>query len=133
MFKRSSNPERALTDSVEFRVLVCGGRNYSDRKKFISTMDAIDVERQITLIIQGGASGADSLAKLWALRAAVPYIEFRADWNKNGRAAGPLRNQKMIDQGRPDLVVAFQGGRGTSDMMRRARTAKIPVREIPES
>ena len=53
-----------------------------------------------------------------------------ADWAKHGRKAGPIRNQRMIDEGRPDLVVAFPGGTGTADMVERARVAGIRVIEI---
>jgi len=54
----------------------------------------------------------------------------RAKWSKHGRAAGPIRNQEMIDECKPDLVVAFPGGRGTADMVRRAKAAGIRVIEV---
>jgi hypothetical protein len=53
---------------------------------------------------------------------------YKAEWDKHGRAAGPIRNQQMLDDGKPDLVLAFAGGRGTDDMCRRAREAGIEVR-----
>jgi hypothetical protein len=56
-----------------------------------------------------------------------------ADWKAHGRAAGPIRNQRMIDEHRPELVVAAPGGRGTADMVRRARAAGIEVFEIPDN
>jgi hypothetical protein len=52
----------------------------------------------------------------------------KADWHWHGRAAGPIRNQKMLDWG-PDLVVAFAGGDGTACMMRLARAAGVEVIE----
>lgn len=54
-----------------------------------------------------------------------------ADWKTHGKRAGSIRNQKMIDDYHPQLVVAFPGGAGTADMVRRARAAGIEVREIP--
>ena len=54
-------------------------------------------------------------------------IVFPAEWDKYGVSAGPIRNQKMIDEGKPDLVFAFPGGRGTTDMIRRAAVAGIRV------
>jgi len=84
----------------------------------------------ISSIIAGGARGADTMAKHLAHAWNVPFRMFKADWNKHGKAAGPLRNQRMLDEGKPDLVVAFPGGRGTADMVRRARAAGIEVREI---
>jgi predicted polyphosphate/ATP-dependent NAD kinase len=44
-----------------------------------------------------------------------------------GKAAGIIRNQRMLDEGKPDLVIAFQGGDGTADMVRRANKSKIPT------
>lgn len=108
------------------RVIVCGGRDYSDE---------IAVHNQIVslpdgcIVVHGGASGADRLAARVASRRGLTVEMYPADWNKHGRAAGVLRNQQMLDFG-ADLVIAFPGGRGTADMVRRARKAGIPVREI---
>ncbi len=63
--------------------------------------------------------------------ASTPSPEvYEADWHEHGRAAGPIRNARMIAEGRPDLVIAFPGGRGTADMVSRARKAGIEVREV---
>jgi hypothetical protein len=119
------------------RVLVCGGRNFSDRDLLLRTLDALDETDdptadagRVSCVIEGGAGGADRLARAWAEcegKAAVTYL---AEWDKHGKAAGPIRNQRMLDEGRPDLVVAFPGGRGTADMVRRARAAGVPVMEV---
>jgi hypothetical protein len=82
------------------------------------------------LIIHGAAMGADRWADIWAARANVPVKRFRANWDRYGKSAGPRRNQKMLDEGKPDLVIAFPGGFGTADMVARARTAGVPVTEI---
>ena len=105
------------------RVLVCGGRDYSDLDKVIAILDTI----QPSSIIEGGAQGADSLARQWAILRDVDRRSFYADWSRDGKAAGPIRNQRMLDEGRPDLVVAFPGGGGTADMVRRAERARIRV------
>jgi hypothetical protein len=78
------------------------------------------------MIIHGGASGADRLAGEWAASRGIPVEVHPADWQKYGRAAGPIRNQQMIDR-KPDMVVAFPGGRGTADMVRRVRMAGIEL------
>jgi hypothetical protein len=109
------------------RLLVCGGRNYAARDTAFAALDAIDRKIGVGLVIEGGAPGADTIAWQWAKAHTVPFIEFRADWRKHGKAAGPLRNQEMIDDGKPDAVVALQGGRGTADMVDKARRAGIPV------
>lgn len=107
-------------------VLVCGGRNYQDWKRLSDELDRLPVSE----IIEGGAPGADLLARQWAVANKVSVVTFKADWKIHGRAAGPIRNQQMIDDGSPELVLAFPGGRGTADMMSRATKAGIPVVQI---
>jgi hypothetical protein len=108
-------------------VLVCGGRDYADRRTVYNTLDAEHDGQPISLLLAGGANGADALAVDWARFAGVKFEVFNADWEALGRAAGPRRNQQMLDEGNPDLVLAFPGGRGTADMVRRAKTAGVEV------
>lgn len=112
------------------RVLVCGGRDYADRARVWRELDAIDRETPITCIIEGGARGADRYAFHWAVEKQRARQTFAADWQKYRRAAGPIRNQRMLDEAKPDLVVAFPGGDGTADMVGRARKAGVAMREI---
>lgn len=111
------------------RVLVCGGRHFDNLYAVRTALGELDGEQAIGLIINGGATGADECARIWAKETGIPCETFPASWMQDGRAAGPKRNQRMIDQGKPDAVVAFPGGRGTADMVRRARVAHIPVYE----
>jgi hypothetical protein len=79
--------------------------------------------------MRGGARGADALAKDWAMtQPDIVRFECKADWKRYGPAAGPIRNQRMLDWS-PDLVVAFAGGKGTTDTVRRARAAGVEVIE----
>lgn len=107
------------------RVLVCGGRDFIDGAAVKSALDALP-EGPLT-IIEGGASGADNFARLWAEFRGVPCETYRADWSAHGRAAGPIRNKQMLDEGKPDLVIAFPGGRGTANMIKQARVAGVRV------
>lgn len=111
------------------RILVCGGREYgkqpAEREQFAEAMRKYAFGAQ--LIISGGARGADTLAFYWATAKGIPAQEYPADWDRLGSFAGHVRNQKMLDEGKPHLVIAFPGGRGTADMTRRARKAGIPV------
>lgn len=84
----------------------------------------------ITTLIHGGAPGADALAATWAIEHDITCSTYVADWFKHGRAAGPIRNEAMLIEGRPDCVVAFPGGRGTADMVRRAKAAGVRVIEV---
>lgn len=111
-------------------VLVCGGRNYASALTVSDILGALNAKHRFTLLIHGGASGADSLAHGWAEMHDVPVREFPADWATNGRAAGPIRNERMLREGKPDLVVAFPGGKGTAHMVSIARRAGVTVYEV---
>ena len=113
------------------KVLVCGGRNYADRDHLNAELDRLHAERGFTQVIAGGARGADTLAEEWAKARGLPCDVYRADWKGLGRKAGPIRNERMLHEGRPALVVAFEGGRGTAHMCRIAREAGVEVIEIP--
>jgi hypothetical protein len=80
-----------------------------------------------TLIIHGAAKGADTLAGRWAKEFNIPVLVFPADWKKYGRRAGPIRNAQMLSEGKPNLVVAFPGGRGTANMVGLSQKAGVPV------
>ena len=112
------------------RVLVCGGRSYRDIVRVFSVLDKLHREAGIECLIQGGAKGADRLAYEWAGQSSVPTETYEADWENQGSFAGPARNKRMLDEGKPDLVIAFPGGRGTADMVRKARRAGVEVVEI---
>lgn len=108
------------------RVLVCGGRDYADREHLFRELDLFHGLWPIETIITGGAAGADRLAGAWALARNVRLQEFPADWSR-GRRAGPERNVRMLAEGRPHLVIHFPGGRGTADMVAKARAAGVPA------
>lgn len=115
------------------RVLVCGGRDFDDWGKLDKKLDELLHSKgyyYAFTIIEGGAKGADFLARVWAKYMDIPFEEYPADWNKHGKAAGGIRNQQMLDEGKPDLVVAFAGGAGTADMVRRAKKAGVEVEEV---
>lgn len=111
-------------------VLVCGSRTYSDYSKVYECLKNIDT----SLVIAGGCRGADTLAAIAAKACGYPFREFPADWQRFGKAAGPIRNQKMLDEGKPDLVIAFHPqlaqSKGTKDMILRAIRHGIPFQLI---
>jgi hypothetical protein len=109
------------------RVLVCGGRDFSDALLLEDALDRLDCKSFVEVIIHGGASGADSLANEWAKKRDVQILIFPANWKLSGKAAGPLRNERMLREGKPTLVVAFPGRRGTADMVGRSTAARLPV------
>lgn len=127
---RDSHALGAATEGL--RVLVCGGRDYRDARRLRDIMDALHAKRPIALLIHGDALGADLLAEAWADARGVALRAYPAEWKKHGKGAGPIRNRQMLTEGRPDLVVAFPGGRGTADMVRQAEAAGVKVLLVPD-
>lgn len=113
------------------RVLVCGGRLFSDAEYAYRVLDQLHRERGVEVLIEGDAEGADRIAGSWARQNGIENLKFPADWTTHGRAAGPIRNGQMLVEGKPDLVLAFPGGRGTANMIRQAKAAGVPVQEEP--
>lgn len=114
--------------------LVCGPRNFDDKALLEDALDRLHAKVGITKIIAGGANGADRMSTNWAWKRGIAWQEFPADWDNHGNAAGPIRNQQMLDEGRPDGVVSaacarFPAGPGTTDMIDRARKAGLTVWE----
>ncbi len=110
------------------KILVCGGRDFKDYALLISTLDPY--KRGITLMITGVAPGADRMADEYARKNNIDRALFPPNWVKHGKRAGPIRNQYMIDLCKPDLVIAFPGGRGTANTTQLAEIAGIEVISI---
>ncbi|MGH7922784.1 MAG: SLOG family protein [Candidatus Dormibacteraceae bacterium] len=91
-------------------------------------------------MIHGGSPGADAIAGQVARELGILLRAHPADWKRFGRGAGPLRNQRMLEAEKPDLVIAFSMPAsltpGTADMVARARAADVPVEvhiaEVPD-
>lgn len=109
------------------RIIVCGGRDFNNLAQLEHVLAIVHARRGIACIIEGGARGADKMAREWAAKCKIPVETFEANWNEQGRRAGPIRNGLMLERGKPDAVIAFPGGAGTRDMVAQARAAGIPV------
>ena len=109
------------------RVLICGGEDDGDEARLRAVLDDLHAESPISCVIQGGAPGADWLGKHWASLRGVAVQTYVPRRHLDGCAAGTKRNQAMIDYGKPDVVIAFPGGRDTADVVQRARAAGIRV------
>lgn len=122
----------ASQEDSSFRVLICGSREWRDELPMKAWFAAF--ENKPVTIIHGCAKGADSLAGFLAECYRLKVEEYPADWSMHGKAAGPIRNQRMLDEGKPNLVVAFKDGidrglnrGGTEHMVKIAKAAGIPT------
>jgi hypothetical protein len=116
------------------RVLVCGTRTFSDEKVIRDVLARLP---EGSVIIEGGAKGADRIAERIGGELGLEVLEFAADWDKKGRAAGLIRNQQMLDEGDPDVIYAFymneadkQKSIGTKDMVRRGINVQVRTVEF---
>lgn len=139
------------------RILVCGGRDFGDIPSVLHPTyhEKVDeykfIQQKLSeiakvysshynpddnwlpfdlVIIEGGAKGVDRAAGDWATNNYALLKVYPADWNTYGKAAGYIRNQRMLDEGEPDLVVAFPGGKGTDMMIKLALRAGVEVLKI---
>lgn len=109
------------------RVLICGSRFFTDIEAVRALIATFPPD---TVIIHGAAPGADSYAAASARLAGLQVEDYPAKWTEYGKAAGPIRNKQMLDEGKPDIVYAFAGGpldrtTGTKDMVTQAREAGV--------
>lgn len=109
------------------RILVCGGRTFTQYSLLSKVLSEFHSLNKITELCHGGAKGADSLAGAWAMARKIPVKVYRADWTKHGRSAGPIRNVTMCRDFKPDTVIAFPGGTGTTHMKAVASQYKVPI------
>ena len=113
------------------RLLVTGGRDFTNRELVFAALDKLDAEHCVDVVIHGAARGADTEAAGRCAVRSVPAWSCPADWSL-GKAAGALRNQWMLENTNPCHVIAFPGGTGTADMVRRARASGLPVIEVSQ-
>ncbi len=114
------------------RILVCGCRDWSEPQEIMRVMAGYG---NGNILIAGGAKGADIQAEGTAYALGWKLDLYSADWAKYGRSAGPRRNQRMLIEGKPEVVLAFWDGesRGTLDMIKRAVKAGVPVSVTPRT
>lgn len=113
------------------RVLFSGSRKFTDDLVVIPMLERLSKRaggaNRVT-VVHGGASGLDSLVGVLAHHFGMRIEVHHADWQKHGKAAGPIRNREMVRLG-ADLLVAYPlpGGRGTLDCINQAVKAGIPT------
>ena len=129
------------------RVIVCGGRDFSDARAGYAFLDEQHAELRFTHVASGvdekNPEGADKIAMDWAAERGIPFRGYAADWGdlshpdalirtrRDGTqydaVAGPRRNRRMFHEVLPQRVLAMPGGRGTRDMCAVARSHGVEV------
>ena len=102
------------------KAIVCGSRDYNDQDAVLQVLTTQFKHDPDLVIAHGGAKGADSIADSVARTLGIPIMRFQANWQRDGKAAGPIRNKTMFHVFQPDYVLAFSGhfetSRGTRHM-----------------
>lgn len=111
------------------RILVCGSRYWTDDNTIRKILKKYPTS---TTIIHGGCRGVDNIAGRIARELGMKVDVFPAQWNKYGRSAGPKRNEKMLKEGKPDLVLVFHediaNSKGSWDMLNRVIKTGVPYK-----
>ena len=116
------------------KLLVCGGRDFYNDIMAWGVLDKIHAQEGVSVLIHGGAKGADRIAFEWAAEMQIPEIrQYNAQWENEGKKAGSVRNARMLRKSQPDAVVAFPGGTGTADMVRKSLAKGYTVYAIDEA
>lgn len=113
-------------------VLITGGREYRNQREMFAVLDKLHAERNFTFLVHGDARGADQMSHRWAKKRGVQPVAMEALWDTDGDSAGTKRNARMIAFAKPDLCVAFSGGRGTANCMRLAREAGVELIDVED-
>lgn len=111
------------------RILICGDRNWSNLQLIQQKLSEWLTHKSIECVIEGECRGADTLGRIAAERACIPVLKFPADWKEYGKSAGPIRDQQMLKEGKPTIVLAFHNNieisKGTAHMVKIARAAGV--------
>lgn len=114
------------------RLLVFGSRTFTDMRFVFEKLDTLFEQHDITVVIEGEAKGADSLAREWARTRDIKVLTYPADWKRYGKSAGPVRNVQMLLEGKPDVAVGFidkpiTQSKGSRDMFNKCEAAGVNV------
>jgi hypothetical protein len=114
------------------RLIIAGSRDLDDRHTVAPFIDAY-VKAQGSypaVILSGACSGVDAIGEWWASHYGTPVERYPADWDKHGKAAGPVRNAKMVANADALLVIHWKGSRGSADVRRQAEAAGLAIVDV---
>lgn len=111
-------------------VLITGGREFRNQRLMWAVLDRLHQENKFTYLVHGDAPGADQMAHRWAKQRGVQPVAMEALWDVEGDSAGPMRNGRMLEFAKPQMVVAFPGNTGTTDMVKKTLAARKAGKSI---
>lgn len=138
MVKKTVGSEQRRTLDGEMNLIITGSRHYNDFSFFCEKMDSLTMKLNLkNLIVHVGdcPTGVDKLVERWCDKHYVMYKRYRAEWNKLGTKAGPIRNGEMVaGVGKKGNCVAFYDGKtkssGTLDCINQAKKAGLKIKIV---
>ena len=115
------------------RLIVCGGRSFANFELIERELTRLNSNKPISVLIHGWIGPAASVIEHWARENDIPIVRYPPNWELHGKGAEARRNEFMLCDSRPGLVVAFPGGPDTSDLVRRALNRGVAVLVVPET
>ena len=109
------------------KIIIAGSRNMVPIKEDWALLDRLLLEMVITEVVSGCAKGADTFGEEWADDQKLPVKKFPADWDKYGRAAGPIRNKQMAKYADGLVAFRFKNSKGTTNMIKQAQERGLKV------
>jgi hypothetical protein len=115
------------------RLIVCGGRSFTNFELVERELTQLNCNKPISVLIHGWIGPAASVIEHWARENDIPIVRYPPNWELHGKGAETRRNEFMLSDSRPGLVIAFPGGPDTSDLVRRALNKGVAVLAVPET
>lgn len=112
------------------KTIIAGSRDFDDYNMLCDIVDIFHRKYKITQVVSGKAKGVDTFGEYWAKSKMIPIEQFPADWDKHGKAAGPIRNSYMADYAEALIAICLKESRGTLDMIRKAKEKGLVVMEV---
>lgn len=109
------------------RLILCGGRHFDDAALIERQLDQVHAQYNITVLIHGGLPAIGTPAEVWARRHTVHVVRYPANWQLLGKQADDIRNRFMLEDARPDFLLALPGGRHTHSLVQIAQQMNIGI------
>ena len=112
------------------RLIIAGSREKKDKEYVLSSITSLMQGMQVSEVVSGGCRGVDQFGEEWAQERGIPVRRFLPDWEKHGKAAGPIRNREMAEYG--DYLIAFWDGqsKGTRSMINEAKKNCLSIHVV---
>jgi hypothetical protein len=112
------------------KTIIAGSRHLKNRETIMECIYECPWIQEITEVVSGGAEGVDAIGEEWADIVGLGIRIFKANWNKYGKNAGPMRNRQMAAYA-DSLILIWNGeSKGSANMLSNARNAGLLIFEV---